>query len=96
MPTGDMHSQKALTRGSITWPYGTSTPPWTSTPPAQWTYMPAPKDDYANLVEVEEGEHDAVLRFYRKRGAGKALVKEITVPLSALAALRAPTPKKKG
>lgn len=44
----------------------------------------APEEEYANEVEVEQGEHDATLRFYRKRNKLRTLVKEVTVPLSVL------------
>jgi hypothetical protein len=62
--------------------------PYTS-PYTTWPYPArAPKrDTYANRVQVERGEHDAVIRFYRDKGKSGAMVKEITVPLSVLDAL---------
>lgn len=53
-----------------------------------FVYTYPPKDDgYANEVEVEQTEHDATLRFYRRTGKAKnarTLVREITVPLGVL------------
>jgi hypothetical protein len=54
----------------------------------QWTPQPAvAKDEYANHVEIERGEHDATVRFYRTRGNGKSHVRTVTVPPSVLKAL---------
>ena len=41
-------------------------------------------EEYANEVEVEQNEHDATLRFYRKKGKSKSLIKTITIPISIL------------
>lgn len=51
----------------------------------QYIYTPAAQD-YANEIEVEVGEHDATLHFYRSSGPnkGKTLVKTVTIPLSLL------------
>jgi hypothetical protein len=69
--------------------------PW----PDQWTYplwQPSttyvygavqPPQDYANEVEVDRGEYDATLRFYRRRGTGRTLIKELSVPLAVLEGL---------
>lgn len=63
--------------------------PW----PDYWSYQPfvypttyvyPMSDEYANEIEVEQNEHDATLRFYRKSETSKSLVKTITVPISLL------------
>jgi hypothetical protein len=51
-----------------------------------WTYVSSPSSDgYANEVEVERREHDAVLTFWRLGPKnGKQRIAQITVPLSVL------------
>lgn len=83
-----------LTVGNVT--VQTAQYPWIETwPNNSWpnnsyvyTYpYPVSTDDYANEVEVEQREHDATLRFYRRTGKAKTartLVREITVPLALL------------
>jgi hypothetical protein len=61
----------------------------TAWPPRQYVYptvinAPLPVEEYANEVEVTRNEHDAVLRFYRRRSRSRSLVKEVTVPLALL------------
>lgn len=69
--------------GYVTWPNY-----WPTTQQITYlNYPTAPAEQYANEVEVEQGEHDATLRFYRRKGKGKlnrSLVHEVTVPLGVL------------
>jgi hypothetical protein len=78
-----------LTVGSVS-TGGSVYDPWpqTWTWPTTYTYVypPLPTDEYANEVEVERREHDAVLHFYRSSGPGKGRthIKTLTVPLGVL------------
>jgi hypothetical protein len=44
-------------------------------------------EDYANEIEVDRGEYDATLRFYRRRATSRTLIKELSVPLAVLESL---------
>lgn len=85
MPNDNLNS---LTVGSSNtyydpWPNQWPTPLWQ--PGNTYVYGAVqPPHDYANEVEVDRGEHDATLRFYRRRGNSRALVKEVSVPLALL------------
>jgi hypothetical protein len=57
-------------------------------PPTRSGVKPPRRDEYANSVIVERGEHDAVLRFTRERGGTGTCVAEIIVPLGVLDALK--------
>lgn len=51
----------------------------------QWSQkMTPPREDYANRVDIERGEHDATLSFYRDGKSTGKLIKAITIPLSVL------------
>ena len=75
---GDLTVGNVTTSTTYPWPNG-----WDPYP-VYPTHFSIPAQDYANEMEVERGEHDAVLRFYRSRGGSRSLVKEITVPLGVL------------
>jgi hypothetical protein len=72
---------------------------WYDPYPNQWTYplwqpdntyvygaVQSP-EDYANEIEVDRGEYDATLRFYRRRATSRTLIKELSVPLAVLESL---------
>lgn len=57
---------------------------WPTYPTYYYTAAP-PAEEYANEVEVDQNEHDATLRFYRRRGKSlRTLVKEVTVPIGVI------------
>jgi hypothetical protein len=94
MATRDPDILGAVTTGTVT-TGGTSYYPWPetwTTTPVRTTYIwpAASTDDYANEVEVQRGDHDATLTFYRRRGNSRSHVKTITVPLGVLEWLTAP------
>ena len=97
MPTNSIAPQQGKSVGNVSTGGSWNQQSWQPYPwPQPW---PQPKvypstnifttvvscDDYANEIEVDRGEHDAVLRFYRGRsGKSRTLVKEITVPVGLL------------
>jgi hypothetical protein len=94
--TGDVSQMKramqqvdnTLTVGSVTYG-GSATSTWPNTwnwpsPTYVYTYTQPAAEEYANEVEIDRGDHDATLRFYRNRGNSRTLVKQLTVPLGVL------------
>jgi hypothetical protein len=72
---------------------------WFQPNPTSWPYTTyvtnnVSLQDYANELDVEEGEFDAVLRFYRRRKSSRSLIKELTVPLAMLEMLNVPKKKR--
>jgi hypothetical protein len=50
-----------------------------------WSYATPSNDGYANDVEVERREHDAVLTFWRNGPKNsKQRISQVTIPLSVL------------
>lgn len=50
-------------------------------------FKAAKRDEYANHIEIERREYDAVIRFRLRGEDYGTLVREITVPLGALEAI---------
>lgn len=78
---GSTSAVQTLQSTGTAWP---NTWTWPTYPTYYYPVAP-PAEEYANEVEVDQHEHDATLRFYRKRGKGlRTLVKEVTVPIGVL------------
>ena len=75
--------------GSIkTWTPAPGMQPYYVPPATQWISN-VPSADYANEVEIEERDHDAVLTFWRNGPKStRQRTAQITVPLSLLKEIR--------